>query len=328
MRWNRRRTERLFNDSRRVARWRLWLIDAHCAYCGIYLRFCHATIDHVMPRSAGGSNDPSNLVLACNACNQAKDDLHPSEVVCLLPVGAGCVPVYQLAEWKGSHMSKVTGFNYAALKDDALTNRLTTQAREIRGLLSRTGAIVVEIGMRLLEVRETLNARQFNAWVHAEFQWSQSMAVIYQQAARRFGTAKSLENFQPYAIYQLSRNTVPDEVVTEAVRLAASGTIVTGKRAKELLRKHNVQSTRCDAGKRRKPTALDELNQALESIAGKLADVAGAWSRSDREALADRFLKLALELRSIENPSAVPAISTQPVKSGSRSSRKKARTVA
>lgn len=29
-------------------------------------------IDHVIPRSAGGSNDPSNLVAACRDCNASK----------------------------------------------------------------------------------------------------------------------------------------------------------------------------------------------------------------------------------------------------------------
>lgn len=34
----------------------------------------HATLDHVVPKSKGGTNDRSNLVLACNACNNAKSD--------------------------------------------------------------------------------------------------------------------------------------------------------------------------------------------------------------------------------------------------------------
>lgn len=33
-----------------------------------------ATIDHKIPKSAGGTNDDENLVLACNACNSAKEN--------------------------------------------------------------------------------------------------------------------------------------------------------------------------------------------------------------------------------------------------------------
>ncbi len=43
-----------------------------CGYCG-------ATegpfeIDHIYPRSKGGNNDPSNLMVACRPCNRSKRD--------------------------------------------------------------------------------------------------------------------------------------------------------------------------------------------------------------------------------------------------------------
>jgi len=46
--------------------------------------YCHATnvpfeIDHVLPRSRGGSDRVSNLVLSCHDCNQAKGDRTASE---------------------------------------------------------------------------------------------------------------------------------------------------------------------------------------------------------------------------------------------------------
>lgn len=33
------------------------------------LRPDHATLDHLVPQSAGGANDPENLVMSCNECN-------------------------------------------------------------------------------------------------------------------------------------------------------------------------------------------------------------------------------------------------------------------
>ena len=43
----------------------------HCAYCG--RMDVPLNLDHVIPRARGGSNRPSNLVLACVPCNEEKD---------------------------------------------------------------------------------------------------------------------------------------------------------------------------------------------------------------------------------------------------------------
>ena len=49
------------------------LRDAHtCAYCGQQKARNQLTIDHVVPRSRGGSHAWTNLVTACQRCNQFK----------------------------------------------------------------------------------------------------------------------------------------------------------------------------------------------------------------------------------------------------------------
>jgi hypothetical protein len=70
-------------DPSLALRRRTWCRDGYaCRYCGchvhppvdgIYLRD-DATVDHVIPRSLGGTNDPENLVTACRECNMAKSD--------------------------------------------------------------------------------------------------------------------------------------------------------------------------------------------------------------------------------------------------------------
>lgn len=49
--------------------------DGLCSYC----LQPGASIDHVLPVSRGGSNDPSNLVLACGPCNSRKGAKTPLE---------------------------------------------------------------------------------------------------------------------------------------------------------------------------------------------------------------------------------------------------------
>jgi 5-methylcytosine-specific restriction endonuclease McrA len=48
-----------------------------CFYCETLLFRHEATVDHRIPWSKGGRNDPLNVVIACNACNQAKGDAMP-----------------------------------------------------------------------------------------------------------------------------------------------------------------------------------------------------------------------------------------------------------
>jgi 5-methylcytosine-specific restriction endonuclease McrA len=46
--------------------------DGHkCQYCGATRKL---TIDHVIPKSKGGSDDWDNLVVACSSCNTKKGD--------------------------------------------------------------------------------------------------------------------------------------------------------------------------------------------------------------------------------------------------------------
>ena len=46
--------------------------DLRCVYCGEQLTSETAQLDHIHPRADGGSNDPSNLVVACSRCNRRK----------------------------------------------------------------------------------------------------------------------------------------------------------------------------------------------------------------------------------------------------------------
>lgn len=55
-----------------------------CQYCGEVPGRAQLTVDHVVPRSRGGSHHWDNLVTACKRCNQRKGSHLPDEAQMLL----------------------------------------------------------------------------------------------------------------------------------------------------------------------------------------------------------------------------------------------------
>jgi len=49
--------------------------DFTCRYCGQSAPDVVLHADHIKPVAKGGTNDPSNLVAACSACNGGKSDM-------------------------------------------------------------------------------------------------------------------------------------------------------------------------------------------------------------------------------------------------------------
>lgn len=50
-----------------------------CHYCKKYLLKKDATVDHKVPLTLGGTEDPSNLCVACEGCNCLKGDMTEEE---------------------------------------------------------------------------------------------------------------------------------------------------------------------------------------------------------------------------------------------------------
>ena len=52
---------------------KLYAADS-CYYCGTKLTDAEKSIDHKLPVSRGGTNDPQNLVISCQPCNSRKSN--------------------------------------------------------------------------------------------------------------------------------------------------------------------------------------------------------------------------------------------------------------
>lgn len=61
----------------KINRHRLFKRDNHeCTYCGSKKNL---TVDHILPKSRGGTNTWSNLITCCSNCNRQKGDKTPEE---------------------------------------------------------------------------------------------------------------------------------------------------------------------------------------------------------------------------------------------------------
>jgi hypothetical protein len=58
---------------------KLGLHDMVCAYCGENLAHEYSELDHVLPRSRGGTDNPENYVVSCSSCNAKKHKKTPEE---------------------------------------------------------------------------------------------------------------------------------------------------------------------------------------------------------------------------------------------------------
>ncbi len=50
-----------------------------CVYCGATANDAQLHVDHIIPSSRGGSDDPANLVTSCDRCNLGKSNVHLHE---------------------------------------------------------------------------------------------------------------------------------------------------------------------------------------------------------------------------------------------------------
>jgi len=72
---------RIPHQTRALSRKNILLRDRNtCQYCGEVLAPADLTLDHVIPRSRGGSSTWDNLVACCHACNRRKGNRLLSEI--------------------------------------------------------------------------------------------------------------------------------------------------------------------------------------------------------------------------------------------------------
>lgn len=135
-------------------------------------------------------------------------------------------------------------FDYASL--DAETCQLVQQhTGEIRGLMKRTAQGIVEIGQKLIEVKERLEYGRFGYWLEAEFDWSYETAARFIRVYVQFSSVNLAElSIAPSALYELAAPSTPEAARKEAISRAKSGEAITYTSAKALKQKYAAPPTK------------------------------------------------------------------------------------
>jgi DUF3102 family protein len=140
-------------------------------------------------------------------------------------------------------------FDYGALDADT---RALVQHRtgEIKGLMRRAAQDIIDIGVKLQEVKGRLGHGCFGAWLHAEFAWSEASAYNMIRAAHAFSAVRFTDlDIRPSALYALAAPSTPPGARAAAVMRAEEGEAITHSVALAIVREYRGLQLAAIAGR-------------------------------------------------------------------------------
>jgi hypothetical protein len=162
-----------------------------------------------------------------------------------------------------------SGFDYSQL-DEQTAKFAWQRAQEIRWLSDSVAQQMVDIGRKLIEVKDCLPHGCFSLWLKEEFAWSNVQAGYLMRVAKAFGSIDlSSVKTTGSALKLLSSASLPEDILDEARRLLLSGGIVTTKDARDLIQRADPELAERFANtqywvKRRESEAQQIISHAAE----------------------------------------------------------------
>ncbi len=141
-------------------------------------------------------------------------------------------------------MSQLTKnrFDYELLGTDT---KIVVQQKtsEIRSRMNKAATNIMEIGERLIAVKEQLGHGHFLNWLEAEFSWGETTAKRMMGVVTAFKSTK-LDDLQiaPSALYLLSSDSTPEEVRDRFIEQAKEGKKVTHAEVKKVVHAERLKS--------------------------------------------------------------------------------------
>ncbi|ARV58976.1 hypothetical protein BZZ01_10300 [Nostocales cyanobacterium HT-58-2] len=130
---------------------------------------------------------------------------------------------------------QTSDFDYSAL--DTVTYMAVQQyTSEIKALMRRSAQDVIELGQKLIEVKQHLGHGNFRKWLKSEFNWSISTATKFMQVGEQFKCVNFTHlKITASALYLLAAPSTPPEARAEALENARCGENMTYTKAKDIV---------------------------------------------------------------------------------------------
>ncbi|ARV58874.1 hypothetical protein BZZ01_09725 [Nostocales cyanobacterium HT-58-2] len=153
-----------------------------------------------------------------------------------------------------------SNFDYGTL--DTETRMLIHQCtNEIKSLMRRSSQDIIDIGQKLIEVKQCLGHGRFLKWLKSEFDWSISSATKFMQVWEelRFVDFTNM-NINASALYLIAAPSTSKEARAEVLERAGCGENITYTKAKEIV----LQYKKAAKPKLDKPLTIDVSVETTE----------------------------------------------------------------
>ena len=162
-------------------------------------------------------------------------------------------------------------FDYSTLDHDT-RSFVQTKTAEIRILIKQTAQGIIDIGQRLIEVRDKLEHGQFLQWIETETEIGKSSDYRFMDVAEKLPTVGSLD-FSPKVLYLLASASTPEPAREEALCLAESGEKITPAKAQEIIAKHKAEAEAAKQEVKEKQQTITTLQDQIASLESNLTRV-------------------------------------------------------
>jgi hypothetical protein len=130
---------------------------------------------------------------------------------------------------------KTLNFEYGILDNET---RMVVQkcTNEIKALMRRTSQDIIDIGQKLIEVKEHLGHGNFINWLKSEFNWSVSTATKFMQVGAQFKFVNFTNlNITASALYLIAAPSTPKQARAEVLERASLGENISYSKAKAIV---------------------------------------------------------------------------------------------